>query len=227
MKDRVINTLKGLTFPKDLIAIKLMANQICVELNISSKLLQEKSKHLINEISHHYAGLTISTIDKFNYSLIKTFSTDLKLNSNFEVELDTNYFLDKTIDRLLLQKTDDDKNLSKTITDFVLQKIDDDKSWNINDDLKEIGKLFLSENHWKYIKSLNNISLSDFKELQNEIEKKIYTSRDELIKNSKNILSELDKKGVDQIHLVIKMFPLFLKIVLKNLTKLIQMLSGL
>ena len=95
--------------------------------------------------------------------------------------------MDKTIDRLL-QKTDVDKNLSKTITDFVLQKIDDDKSWNINDDLKEIGKLFLSENHWKYINGLDNISLSDFKELQNEIEKKIYTSRDELIKNSKNIL---------------------------------------
>ena len=219
MKDRVINTLKGLAFPERFNYDQAMANQICKELNISRRLLQEKSKHLINEISHHYAGLTISTIDKFNYSLIKTFSNDLKLNSNFEVELDTNYFLDKTIDRLL-QKTDVDKNLSKTITDFVLQKIDDDKSWNINDDLKEIGKLFLSENHWKYINSLHNISLSDFKELQNEIEKKMYASRDELIKNSKNILDELDKKGVDPNSFSYKNVPSFFKNCIEKFDKI-------
>lgn len=219
MKDRVINTLKGLAFPERFNCDQAMANQICKELIISPELLQEKSKQLINEISHHYAGLTISTIDKFNYSLIKTFSNDLKLNSNFEVELDTNYFLDKTIDRLL-QKTDVDKNLSKTITDFVLQKIDDDKSWNINDDLKEIGKLFLSENHWKYINSLDNISLSDFKELQNEIEKKMYTSRDELIKNSKNILDELDKKRVDPNSFSYKNVPSFFKNCIEKFDKI-------
>ena len=155
-----------------------------------------------------------------NFFANKTFSNDLKLNSNFEVELDTNYFLDKTIDRLL-QKTDVDKNLSKTITDFVLQKIDDDKSWNVNDDLKEIGKLFLSENHWKYINSLDNISLSDFR-AQNEIErKKMYASRDELIKNSKNILDELDKKGVDPNSFSYKNVPSFFKNCMKSLTKLI------
>ena len=219
MKDRVINTLKGIAFPERFDCDQAMANQICEELNISSKLLQKKSKQLINEISHHYAGLTISTIDKFNYSLIKTFSTDLKLNSNFEVELDTNYFLDKTID-LLLQKTDVDKNLSKIITDYVLQKIDDDKSWNINDDLKEIGKLFLNENHIKYINLLNNISLSDFKELQNEIEKRMYFARNEIVIISKNILDELDEKNVDPNSFSYKNVPSFFKNCIESLDKI-------
>ena len=44
------------------------------------------------------------------------------------------------------------------------------------------------KNHLKYINSSDNILLSDFKELQNEIEKRIYTSRDELIKKFKKHL---------------------------------------
>lgn len=210
MKDRVLNSLKGFAFPEKFDYDQFMANQICEELNISSIVLKNKSKQLINEISHHYAGLTISTIDKFNYSIIKTFSNDLKLNSNFEVELDTDYFLDKTID-LLIQKTDEDKNLSKIITDFVLQKIDNDKSWNINEDLKEVGRLFLSENHLRFINDFEDVSINDFKELQNEIEKKISSSKKVLLDNSERIFKELEEKCVDPNSFSYKNVPSFFK----------------
>ena len=110
MKERVINTLKVLLNSEKFDLDEHMARSTFVMNYKFQNYFRKKSKQILMKYSHNYGALTISTIDKFNSKLIRTFAQDLKLNSNFEVELDTNYFLDKTIDRLL-QKTDDDKNI--------------------------------------------------------------------------------------------------------------------
>ena len=56
------------------------------ELQISAKMVSENSKILLQKILHNYGGFEISTIDKFNQRILRTFSYDLKLSSNFEVE---------------------------------------------------------------------------------------------------------------------------------------------
>lgn len=218
MKDRIINTLKGIAYPDRFQCDHEMSKQICETLKITSVELQKKSELVLNEVSHHYAGLTISTIDKFNYSIIKTFANDLHLTSNFEVEMDTNSFMDKTIERLI-QKTETDKDLSRTITDFVLKKIDDDKSWNINDDLKQVANLFLSESHWKYIKALNTISSSDFKKLQKDIENEIASAKKQITETSKKLLLLLGENQIDSKSFNRENVPVFMKNCVAKLEK--------
>ena len=39
-------------------------------------------------ILHHYSDFSVQTIDSFVHKIIKSFSRDLKLSSDFEVEMD-------------------------------------------------------------------------------------------------------------------------------------------
>ena len=55
----------------------------------------------------------------------------------------------------------------------------------------------------------------------------MYASRDELIKNSKNILDELDKKGVDPNSFSYKNVPSFFKNCIEKFDKINTEVNGL
>lgn len=70
-----------------------MFSMLVKELDMAPTVLHQKSKHILNAIAHNYAAFDISTINKFNHRLIRTFAHDLKLPLNFKVELDTKTIL--------------------------------------------------------------------------------------------------------------------------------------
>ncbi|MBO6632469.1 MAG: UvrD-helicase domain-containing protein, partial [Psychroserpens sp.] len=116
----------------------------------------------------NYASFDISTIDKFNHRLIRTFAHDLKLPVNFEVELDIETILAKAVDHLIDQAGSENA-LTKVLVDFAIEKTDDDRSWDITHDFNQIARLIVQENDLPFIQELSNKSLEDFKLLKQSI----------------------------------------------------------
>jgi len=113
----------------------------------------------LQQLLHNYSFFEISTIDRFNHKIIKTFARDLKLAQNFEVELDVESLLAKAVTRVL-DRAGQEKELTQLLLDFSLEKIDDEKSWNIIHDLIEIGKLLFQENDMGRMAELQTQPLS-------------------------------------------------------------------
>ncbi|MEZ4809732.1 MAG: UvrD-helicase domain-containing protein [Allomuricauda sp.] len=198
MKTRILDSLHA--FGEDFLPQKQepLFNELCAALSLNAAQLRERSRLVLKRILHNYSFFEISTIDKFNHKLIKTFARDLHLSQNFEVELDTDLLLEEAVGRLL-ERAGSDKELTEVLIDFSLEKIDEDKSWNIALDLVEIGKLLFQENHAAHIGRLRTKSIHDFKEIQKKIAAQVNTVETKAKVIAQSVLHEMERQGFDLV----------------------------
>nr|WP_321233769.1 UvrD-helicase domain-containing protein [uncultured Psychroserpens sp.] len=196
MKERVIEMLKAFSEEKALETPNNMFKVLVDELDIKPQQLHEQSKTLLQRIVHNYAAFDISTIDKFNHKLIRTFAYDLKLPMNFEVELDTATMLGKAVDKLI-DKAGSDYELTKVLVDFAIEKTDDNKSWDISYDFNAIAQLLVNENEILYLNELKDKTLTDFKALKINLQKQEKEIEQQIIGLAKSTLTLIESKGLD------------------------------
>ncbi|HEX9827327.1 MAG TPA: UvrD-helicase domain-containing protein [Flavobacteriaceae bacterium] len=195
MKARVIEMLKMFSNSNILESPNTMFTLLVKELEIEPEALHKKSKTILNTIVHNYASFDISTIDKFNHKLIRTFAYDLNLPLNFEVELDSIEVLNKAVDKLI-DKAGTDRELTKVLVDFAIEKADEDKSWDIAYDFNAIAKLWIDENQIPFLETLKDKSLEDFKTLKNQVAKQIKTIETDVVSIAQNTLELIMDHGL-------------------------------
>ncbi|WP_420320756.1 UvrD-helicase domain-containing protein [Flagellimonas sp.] len=167
---------------------------LCMELEIEPAQIQQRAKTVLKRILHNYSFFEISTIDKFNHKIIKTFARDLQLSQNFEVELDTEFLLQLAVGQLL-ERAGSDSELTEALVAFSLEKIEDDKSWDIGHDLVEIGKLLFQENHTEHINRLCSKSIPELKKIQNSILVQIKEVEKNAVESAQATLKEIERLG--------------------------------
>ncbi|MEO8774235.1 MAG: UvrD-helicase domain-containing protein [Gelidibacter sp.] len=195
MKARIVDMLIAFSDPDILENSTPMFGMLSEELNIDALNLHQKSKHILNTIAHNYAAFDISTIDKFNHRLIRTFAHDLKLPLNFEVELDTKTILAKAVDQLI-DKAGTEKELTKILVDFAIEKADDDKSWDVAFDFNQIAQLLTNENDIPFIETLKNKSLDDFKKLKTQLINQRILLEEDIIQKAQEVLKLIESQGL-------------------------------
>lgn len=198
MKTRILDNLYA--FGQDPVPQKQesLFLSLCDELSLTEEQLRKRAALILKRILHNYSFFEISTIDKFNHKIIKTFARDLHLSQNFEVELNLDLLLEEAVGRLL-ERAGSDKELTEVLIAFSLEKVDDDKSWNITYDLVEIGKLLFQENHSEHIDPLRSKSIRDFQDIQKRIAAQIGTIGEKVGESAKNVLREIENQGFDLV----------------------------
>lgn len=194
MKDRILDSLALFANASPLEEKGALFREICSDLAIPPEKLQQKSRLVLKHILHNYAFFEVSTIDRFNHKIIKTFARDLQLSQNFEVELDLELLLEQAVGQLLA-KAGTDHILTQMLLDFSLQKIDDNKSWNITYDLVEIGKLLFQENHSSQINTLVSKSITDFRQIQKNILRQLEMIERQVVGESQKTVQEIENQG--------------------------------
>lgn len=170
MKQRILDSLFAFSQTTD--TPSSLFNEVSNDLKLAPNELQEKAKRLLKVLLHNYSYFEVSTIDKFNHKLIRTFAHDLKLEQNFEVELDQDLLLNQSVNRVL-SKAGKDAQLTKALLDFSLEKIDNFNSWNITRDLVDIGKILFQENHAQALDELGDKKISEFTTAKNAVKKRM------------------------------------------------------
>ncbi len=206
MKDRILKSLDDFRRSSG----SAMFNAIRSELDMDPVALQEMARIRLKQILHNYAFFDISTIDKFNHRLIRTFARDLKLPQNFEVVLETDLLLEEAVERLL-SRAGHDQKLTRVLIDFALEKIGEDKSWDITYDLMKIGKLIFEENHQEPLKDLEGKSMDDFLALKKSLLKSMNSLREGIVATSREILTVIEQHGLDDSDFIRGSFPGFIR----------------
>ncbi|MDB2462829.1 UvrD-helicase domain-containing protein [Algibacter sp.] len=196
MKGRIVEMLKEFSDVAILNKPTSMFNDLCTELQMEPKALNEKSDYLLNTILHNYAAFDISTIDGFTHKLIRTFAHDLRLPLNFEVELDQDSLLNEAVDRLIA-KAGTNVELTKILVDFAIEKADDDRSYDVAFDFNKIAKLLVKENDLPFIEKLKNKTLTDFKVLKGQLRTEISSVETNIVENAKTVLDLIEQSGLE------------------------------
>ena len=157
------------------------------DLNIEKRNASQKAKRIVNKILHNFSFFQVSTIDKFNHRIIRAFSQDLSLSSDFDLIIDQDEFRDQLVNEFL-DNLDESKLISSVLTDFSLDKIKDNNSWDISYDLSELMKLLLSEVNIDIVSKSELLEKKNFFKFKNFLSKKLIELKKKSILNSKLLI---------------------------------------
>lgn len=153
--------------------------------------LKKRATVIYNEILYEYNDFAVKTIDSFVNQIVSSFTFDLDLPFNYEINLDQQQILSEAVENLL-EKIGKNQDLSQLLLDFALNKIEEDKSWNtLVDEIKQFGSnIFENEGSYLIEKNLD-LNLSDIKKIRSQIIP--------FQKNTLNRIQELAQKASDLI----------------------------
>lgn len=196
MKSRIVSCIYAFTLYDIPKKEYQLLEQIVAETPFTEAYIREKAKRVLKNIIHNYAGFDISTIDKFTHKVIRSFAFDLNLPFHFEVSLDTEALLQEAVDAIIA-KAGVDKELTKLLVDFSISKADDDKSWDVTNELMEIGRLLLNENNKQELEAFENIEMHTFLSLKNSLQQQITQLKTQTVTLAQSALQLLDTNGID------------------------------
>ncbi|MBO5850693.1 MAG: UvrD-helicase domain-containing protein [Paludibacteraceae bacterium] len=177
MKTRI---LKELFLLSDTQKISKLRDSLCKKLNYDKEKLASQSKEVLLEILYDYSSFHISTIDKFFLKIIRSFSREINLQSDYSIELDVKKVLTEAVKNMFFNLDEKDK-LFEWLLSFSKDKIDGNKSWNIDKDVLNLSNDLFKE----------DVKVLDVSQIQN------LTQLEEYRKSLKQIVNDFDKEATD------------------------------
>ncbi len=177
MKSRIIIALDELSYPGRISGKENPYEKAFInELNITPEEIQKRSRGILQQILHRYEEFYVMTIDKFNLKLIRSFSRDLNLPSEFEVILNETEVIEQVVDLLLdqLGKEPFDE-FTQMVMEYAKTNLDDGEKWNFRDQLVEFGSILSKEKDQPLIEKLLLMDLSPkrYRQLKSESNKQL------------------------------------------------------
>jgi len=170
MKDRILQTLSGLAYPASANAkTKALQKDLLNETTLTEVQLQQRAAGALQGILHHYEDFNISTIDKFNLRLIRSFSRDLDLPADFEVVLNEKLILDEVLDLLIARLGQPDAlELTRWMLSYARTKVAEGESWDFKKSLLQFSEVLSKERNAKEVTQLltNTYTPETYKDFQ-------------------------------------------------------------
>jgi len=157
-------------------------------LKITIDELHLRAKKLLDYILHNYSTLNIGTIDRFNSRLVRSFSYELGLAKNFNLEIEAEPFLIEAVDKMLDQIGENDA-ISNSFMDYVDYSLENNERINLNKNLYDSAKEFVKDIHYEHLKSNKDFDNTNYENIKN-------TLRKEIIVNKKQA-SEIATQSID------------------------------
>jgi len=180
MKNRLLAQLRLLeNYPELDTDDKKYAEELAHELGIEVLDLKYRAEKSLSAILHHYAAFSVSTIDSFTNRLIRSFSKDLDLNGNFQIEVDNERILEEAIDRLF-DELEADHPYTEILSRYIQQQLEDEYSSNTRSLLKDKGMELFSERAFPYLEALKKLSAEHILEAEGHLRKRQKAIKKEL-----------------------------------------------
>ncbi|KIC65140.1 UvrD-helicase domain-containing protein [Chryseobacterium taiwanense] len=157
-------------------------------LKITIDELHHRAKKLLDYVLHNYSTLNIGTIDRFNSRLVRSFSYELGLAKNFNLEIEAEPFLIEAVDKMLDQ-IGENEVISNSFMDYVDYSLENNERINLNKNLYDSAKEFVKDIHYEHLKNNKDFDNTNYDNIKN-------TLRKEIILNKKQA-TELATQSID------------------------------
>jgi len=199
MKERILNWLKAFSSEnyhenQDLKNIQEKLKQ--ENINITLEDLHHRSRKTLDYILHHYSTLNIGTIDKFNSRLVRSFSYELGLAQNFNLEIQAEPFLIEAVDKML-DEIGEKKEISEAFMDFVNYSLDNNERVSLSETLYNSAKEFVQDKHYFELDKNRDFSWDSYENNKQKLRAEIRNLKKENLEITQNILQLLNEKELD------------------------------
>lgn len=175
-----------------------LLNTLSQELDLSPEKLSYRAAAVLSSILHNYSALSVSTIDKFTNRLIRSFAQDLKLSSNYEVELDSSEMLSEAVDRMLAD-LEENSLTSRILLEFVNTKLDEGKSPRPELNLQSMGHNLFDEGAMPFLKRLRDFDSAKIIEAGKKLKKEQKEIKEALKLLSSQFIKLLELQGIQKM----------------------------
>ena len=165
MKERIMFFLKKIS-TKDY-SIRFI-NEFLEGTEISKDKARSKASSILDCIINNYSAMSVFTIDHFMHKIIRNFSIDIGLNSNFEVSIDEDKILEDAVNKVIESVVYNDE-LKDLLTKFAKAKMKAEKSWRIEKDIYDLGKNLLTEEGQVELEKINKIKIKNFIKIEERV----------------------------------------------------------
>lgn len=162
------------------------------KLGLSTETLKKNAGETLNALLHHYSQFSVSTIDRFFQGVMHSFSFELGLYSNLELELDHTPILNYAVNQLLADCSHN-PFIARWMLQLAEQLIEGEKSWKTESYLMSLGQelfkeifYFITEESKKEISSPDNLETS-------------YLALKKIVKTYEDELVQLGNQGIKTI----------------------------
>ncbi|MBT3646722.1 MAG: UvrD-helicase domain-containing protein [Flavobacteriales bacterium] len=196
MKERIIVYLSdlahGTSKRKD---TQFMLEALRQSTGLKDSEIKSRSKLLLEALLHNYDDFSIMTIDKFFHRLVRSFSSDLSLSNDFEVQIDQNQFIDAVIESVQSRIGADD-NLQKALLDFADFQTSQNRSYAMDSQLRAVIRELISDHFFQDQGGRVEISDEDVKQARSRIIQKVREIEGKVKEAGLQSISLLKKEGV-------------------------------
>ncbi len=197
MKERIIGFLDLLAEGK----ADNLAQQLEKVLNFNKDKIRERARNTLVEILHHYGHFHVTTIDSFFQTIIRSFSREMGLMGNYDVEMDLDKVLDALIDNTF-KEVGKDRDLTRWLIAFAESRVEAGDKWDMRADIAGLAKEIFTEKFKSFEKEIheNQAMRETIRTLSRNMSdyKKEYEKTIEVL--AKRGLEIIDKAGLSPVR---------------------------
>lgn len=193
MKQRILEKLVEFSSEdyKEITDLKSLSN----ELNLLPETIHLRSREILSKILHNYSRFSVSTIDKFNLRLMKSFAQDMGLSVNFNVEMDLETLLEESVNQLF-SKIGEDELLTSVLIEIAVDNLEENRSWDITRELISNAKGLYSDTHLEKLGELQKYDLAEFNRFRKIVYQKVSSKKNQLKQIAQEVLDLIKQNGI-------------------------------
>ncbi len=165
-------------------------------LRITIDELHHRSKKLLDYVLHNYSTLNIGTIDRFNSRLVRSFSYELGLAKNFNLEIEAEPFLIEAVDKMLDQ-IGENETISNSFMDYVDYSLENNERINLNKNLYDSAKEFVKDIHYEHLKSNKSFDDANYENIKNTLRKEIVLNKKQSAELAASSIDLFKSRNID------------------------------
>ncbi len=103
--------------------------------------MERKARKALGEILGDYSSFQVSTIDKFFQTIVRAFTRELRLQGNYEIELNEDRILDQAVSSFLTEiDPHTDTEAYNWLRDYTRSMVENREGWNLSNSLRQASR---------------------------------------------------------------------------------------
>ncbi|MCL2245521.1 MAG: UvrD-helicase domain-containing protein [Lentimicrobiaceae bacterium] len=204
MKSRIVETLVQFAFETQMISTSPVFhtyNQIVAKIaqplpeNEQFAFVKKQSKILLEKILYEYDRFSVSTIDSFFQRILRAFALEFGLNTQFNLEIETEDFFKETVTVLINRISKNNTQLTERVLDLVKNLMLDKGKWKIEREILKLLKFSMEEEVYLPLKKLQESENKNFEQAKEKMNEEIFR----LKTLKKNFTTKEEKKSEEYL----------------------------
>ncbi len=192
MKERILNGVREVSLGEG-----PHIEALSEELALQTEVLRHRAGQVYDTMMTRYGQLSVMTIDKFVNRLVRGFTRELAIDSDYRIWLDQAELIREGVDTLLARVGGDDAVLTTVIERYALQRVDDEKGWDMRGDLFAFGRLLFDEQQGPLLARLDGLDTHRLLDLHRQYTVEINEVHQRVRQWAEEALALVDAAGIE------------------------------